>query len=185
MAYYVFEKEEKQAHLKTLLTWNRPYSHFILDVEKRELKMRTYDFLPPNQKAKSAASGREKKRDSKREKKALYQGRKMTERDAVAYERANFFLGEKLVKNPKKAYALFEIVYPQLVKKSVDVKTLTVTLRRLKGGHLAKISLIDYVSTLTDPSQKPTELVSLFHRYVLTARCVTLPTTYLANKLFW
>ena len=148
--------------------------------------MRTYDFLPPNQKTKSATSdSRRNGKDSRRKRSALYQGRKMTERDAVAYERASFFLGEKLVKNSKKAYALFEIVYPQLVKRSVDVKTLTVTLRRLKGGHLAKISLIDYVSTLTDPSQKPTELVSLFHRYVLTARRVTLPTTYLANKLFW
>ena len=185
MAYYVFEKEEKQAHLKTLLTWSRPYSHFILDVEKRELKMRTYDYLPPNQKTKSAAATKREKKNERKRKVALYQGRKMTERDAVAYERANFFLGEKLVKNSKKAYALFEIVYPRLVKKSVDVQSLTVTLRRLKGGHLVRISLIDYVSTLTDPSQKPTELVSLFHKYILTARRVTLPKTYLANKLFW
>ena len=156
----------------------------MFDVEKRTFVMKTYKYLPPNKAASGSSednTAAERRRSSK--KTALFQGRKMTQKDAIAYERANFFLGEKLVKNSKKAYALFEIVYPKLLKRFLDPETLTVTLGR--KGEPINVSLIDYVATLTDPQREPTELVSLFHKYLLTVRRVSLPTTFLANKRFW
>ena len=180
MSYYVFEKEEKQQHMKTLLLWKKPFSHFVLDVEKREFKMKTYPYVGPNQ---VAAKGEGKTSGNK--KTALYRGRKMTNRDATAHESAHRFMGDKLVKNSKKALALFDLIYPKIPRQSVEVETLTVTLQKKKHGEVARISLIDYIATLVDVGKEPTVLISLFHKYVVTVCHVILPMTYLANKRFW
>ena len=180
MTYYVFEKEEKQMHMKTLLLWKKPFSHFVLDVETREFKMKTYPYVGPNQ---IAVSSEGKKNSNK--KSALYQGRKMTTRDATAHERAYRFMGDKLVKNSEKALALFDLIYPKLQRQSIDVETLTVTLQKKKNGEATRISLIDYIATLVDVKREPTVLISLFHKYVVTVCHVMLPNTYLANKRFW
>ena len=72
--------------MKTLLLWKKPFSHFVLDVEKREFKMKTYPYVGPNQ---IAAKGEGKTSGNK--KTALYQGRKMTNRDATAHESGQLF----------------------------------------------------------------------------------------------
>lgn len=194
LTYYCFTKEESEAYVKQLLDWGKPYSHLFFNVESREFHMQTFPYIPPVTDQQRQPNGHKKT--------VVYNGRNMTKRDAVAYERAKRFLGDpNLVKFPEKSLAIFDLIYPRLLKSSFDVETLTVTLNKVDTGRKRKpyhegtsssskpakiqCSVIEYIISLTDDTNKqPSALIAQFHAYMVNSRNIVLPTAYLENKRF-
>jgi hypothetical protein len=190
LTYYCFTKEESEAYVKQLLDWEKPYSHLFFHVESREFHMQTFPYIPPV----------DQREPNGHKKTVVYQGRAMTKKDAVAYERAKRFLGNPdLVKSPEKSLAIFDLVYPRLLKSSFDVETLTVTLNKFDTGRKRKAaddyahnpkptkiqcSVIEYIACLTEADKEPSPLIAQFHAYIVNSRNIILPTAYLDNKRF-
>lgn len=187
LTYFGFEPEEKQRYKQLLVECTTPYCHLVLDVQKMTIEMKTVPLVSnstvavvSNTKGSAAA-----KRKLDAQKSELVDGRLMTKKDAQAHASAAHFLGDKLVKNGKKARALFQLIYSRLPKKNIDPDTLNMNLKRSSGRGRCTVSLIDYVATLVDSKKEPTEAVAKFHQYCIKHHNLTLPTVYLVNKRFW
>lgn len=74
----------------------------------------------------------------------------------------------------KKALALFDFIMARAPLNSLGVGTLDYTLRDKKTGLVVRVSLLDYLHTLTTqtrPSRSVLDLHAYLHRYVILPRC--------------
>jgi hypothetical protein len=184
LTYFGYEKEEKEKYKQMLLECTTPFSHMILNVQKMTMEIKSVELVPKSSGSKSASSAIATKKAEAR-KTEMFEGKMMTKKDALAHASAARFLSDKLVKNSKKARALFALIYAKLPKKSIDAETLSMTLRKANGRGKTTVSLIDYVATLVDHSKEPTDTVAKFHQYCIKQHNINLPTVFLVNKRFW
>jgi hypothetical protein len=189
--YYGFTQEEKEKYKKQLYDAKDVYSHFHLDVLKLTFELVTLPFTPLEEGGGNSSRKKKKGRGggNTNNQMELFQGRRVTKRDALVLSNAHRFLGEKLVRNSRKAIALFELVFSCLPKNLINPKNLTMTLKKkgAKTGRSSKVtvSLIDYCSVLTNTHAVPSELISQFHQYLIREHQITLPTAFITNKRFW
>ena len=152
--YFRFDKEERSCFLSRFLSSCLPYTHFVLDVEKRTLKHVSSDASVESSSVDPLA--------------AL----SMSEASGAA----NRFLA--LLPESGKALAIFDLIKTKVSSKWIDSDDLTITLHNARGASV-RISLIDYLFALTTPDAEPSRDVALLHRYI--SRKVLLPAAFILN----
>jgi hypothetical protein len=161
--HYGYEKEEKAVYVDMIMNCSEPYCHLRLDVAEREIKLTKAG--QQEELGRRAREGREREA-----------GRPDIRLNAVK------FLSD--LENSKKALLLFDHIVPRLPPEKLDRDFLTVTLTDKAAGEPVVVSLIDYLSVLTDPDAPPDHLLDKFHSYVK-KRGAHLPRAYVLNRAFW
>ena len=181
LAYFCFEKQEKAKWIKKLLTWTKPFHHFILDTNKLTIEIKKFSYVP----SAGESSQKKKKCNSHRAmgKRAFHRGQEMPWREATAYASAEEFLSTALIKSPRKAQAIFRQLFMQLPKKKICPHTLLIRLQTSRG-KTHSVSLVDYISLLVNPEEKPSKILTQFHRYIKETKKVLIPRTYIQNPKF-
>ena len=111
------------------------------------------------------------------------------EKTAIMGAAGKFLGDEDLVKESRRAMALFEMIYSKGLK--IDPGDLTVKMRQKdtanRKGKDVTISIIDYISVLVDsdgPDTKDDKLLYSFHNY-LKSKGAVLPRIFVLNRNYW
>jgi energy-coupling factor transporter ATP-binding protein EcfA2 len=161
---YDFPPETRPSHVDRLKSVREKYSYLMLDVNESTFKV---------------TSAREIGTKETLPESDLQRGKRGVDAPEAS---ASKFLGH-LPKSQDKL-RLFDIIYPSLPPRKFNSKDLTVTLRSKKWGE-TRISLIDYISLLTDDQFAPTKDLLKLHKYLRVVKNICLPKTYASNRQLW
>jgi hypothetical protein len=165
---YDFPLETRPAHVQRLASVGEKYVYCVLDVGEGAFKMTRADedhvSLLRKKHFPNVASG------------GAARGVSAAETGAAKY------MGH--LPNAQNRMRLFDIIYPALPKHRFDSGNLTVVLRDRKFVN-TRISLIDYISALTDETFATDAPLLKLHRYLKTKKKLCLPKTFASNSRLW
>ena len=182
---YQFEKPEKDAIARKLLSCEEQYCHLVLDVEARD----TSFVKAERQEGKARPVLIEKTLEKKRPSSAYPTLRQQEEKEGKSLEggeestraAAKRFLG--VLENKEIALALYDLIVRKLPGHKLDSADLNLTLKSADNKDEV-ISLIDYIGALTSKRSKPDKNLIKLHRYLI-RKGAKLPKSYVLNKRFW
>jgi energy-coupling factor transporter ATP-binding protein EcfA2 len=157
-----YNQELKDRQMALLDSCTERFCHLRLDVQRKEMMLTK---VGQKEALKISTAVRDEKERQKPDLKT----------NAIKY------LGD--LPQAKKAMLLFDHIYPRIPKGSLDSAFLTVNLKNLRGERVV-LSLIDYLSALTDPEAHTDKMLWKFHDY-LADKGVHLPKAYVLNRDFW
>lgn len=81
------------------------------------------------------------------------------------------------------AVAIFSVISRSLTSKFLDQKDFTIKFQT-RSGSVKKISLVDYIACLLDPSQIPTKDLMVVHNFIQKSELCVIPK-YMIKNTFW
>jgi hypothetical protein len=159
LSRYGYSKEQQSYYIQLLRSSpSKKYNHFLFDVNRGTIKLTT--------------AGDQEKFDRESEQSLIVNPESSAQK----------FMGH--LEGSINKLRLFDIILPSISKRKLDPKNLTVRLKRKNSKSYVCISLIDYISALTEKDFFPDNKLLKFHKYLTSKKKITLPKTYVKNGMF-